>query len=333
MDPETLATTGETSLGIPREETIYSAHSKFDPRSGEWLHFGVRYGTVPQLHISVFHRDGSLNYHRVEPMPRFVYLHDWFVSTNYLVVSLQPVEIDFWPALLGLRSISDSLRWRPEKGNLLLVVPRDGATPRRQMEAPACFMWHSINARDDGHEITADFIGYDNPDHFVGRDPVISAVMQGREGDHTYPGLLRRYRIDLRKGTVGSEILGSGNCEWPRIDDRLLCGAYRTVWTTRARKGDFFPTGIARHDLLTGRGEEYDFGDQIYCSEPYFVPQPGGRHEEGWVLTECLDGRRGRSFLAVLDAGRLGDGPRAIVQLEHHVPFSYHGCWRGVGST
>jgi len=197
MDPVTLATIGETSLGIPREETIYSAHSKIDPRNGEWLHFGVRYGPSPQLHLSVFHASGRLNYHRVEALPRFVYLHDWFVSTNFLIISLHPVYIDFWPALMGLRSISDSLRWRPEKGNLLLVIPRDPVGRVVQMEAPACFMWHSINARDNGSEIVADFIGYDNPDHFVGTDPVISAVMQGREGEHAYPGLLRRYRIDL----------------------------------------------------------------------------------------------------------------------------------------
>jgi len=328
LDPLTLATVGETSLGIPREETIYSAHSKIDPGNGEWLHFGVRYGPKPQLHLSVFHGDGRLNYHRVEALPRFVYIHDWFVSTNYLIISLHPVDIDFLPALLGFRSISDSLRWRPEKGNLLLVVPRNSAGALVRIEAPACFMWHSINARDDGREIVAEFIGYDNPDHFVGKDPVISAVMQGREGEHAYPGLLRRYRIDLQARKVRSEILASGNCEWPRIDDRRLCGSYRYVWLARAKAGDFFASEVVRHDMGGGAAAHFDFGRQVYCSEPYFIPRPGAGHEEGWILTQCLDGKSGKSFLAILDAAHLADGPLAVVHLEHHVPYSYHGCWR-----
>lgn len=331
LDPLTLTTVGETALGIPREETIYSAHSKIDPVSGEWLHFGVRYGPTPQLHLSVFHADGRLHYHRAETLPRFVYIHDWFVSTNYLIISLHPVEIDFLPALLGLRSISDSLRWRPEKGNLLLVIPRDPSGKTIQIEAPACFMWHSINARDDGREIVAEFIGYDNPDHFVGRDPVISAVMQGREGEHACPGLLRRYRIDLAGRMVLSEVLSAGNCEWPRIDDRLLCGTYRHAWVARARAGEFFASEVVRHDMLGGAEESHDFGRQVYCSEPYFIPRPAAGHEEGWIVTECLDVRTGKSFLAVLDAAHLADGPLAVVHLEHHVPYSYHGCWRAAG--
>lgn len=331
LDPLSLATVGETSLGIPREETIYSAHSKLDPASGEWLHFGVRYGPTPKLHLSVFHSDGSLNYHRVEDLPRFVYLHDWFVSTNFLILNLHPVEIDFIPALLGLRSISDSLRWRPEKGNLLMVIPRGRSGAPRLIEAPACFMWHSINARDDGREIVADFIGYDNPDHFVGRDPVISAVMQGREGEHAFPGLLRRYHIDVASARVRSELRGSGNCEWPRIDDRLLCGPCRHVWVARPAGREFFPSLVVRHDLINAAEESYDFGQQVYCSEPYFVPRPGAGHEAGWILTECLDGRSGKSFLAVLDAEHLADGPLALVHLRHHVPFSYHGCWHPEG--
>ena len=328
LDPDTLETVGETSLGVPRDETIYAAHSKIDPRNGEWLHFGVRYGATPQLQLTVLRADGAPAWHRSITMPRFVYIHDWFVSTNYLVVSLQPVEIDFWPALLGLRSISDSMRWRPEKGNLLLVIPRDPVAPHIQLESPACFMWHSINAFDEGGVITADFIGYDNPDHFVGKDPIISAVMQGRKGEHEYPGLLRRYRIDVNQKKVSSEILAEGSFEWPRIDERNLCGQYRYAYMCEARPRSFFWNGLARFDSMNSRINRYDFGEHIFCSEPVFAAKPHGKSDEGWLLSECLDSRAGTSFLAVLDAQRLEEGTLARVQLRHHCPFSYHGFWQ-----
>lgn len=331
LDPDTLETVGETSLGVSREETIYAAHSKIDPRNGEWLHFGVRYGATPLLQITVFHADGSLAWRRSIPMPRFVYLHDWFVSTNYLIVSLQPAEINFWPALLGFRSIADSMRWNPEKGNLLMVIPRDPVAPIIQLDAPACFMWHSINAFDDGERITADFIGYDNPDHFVGKDPIISAVMQGRRGEFDYPGLLRRYHIDVKEKKISSEILAEGSYEWPRIDERHLCGPYRYAYMCEAHPGNFFWNGLVRFDSLSGEFNRFDFGNEIFCSEPVFVSKPHGGSDEGWLLSECLDSRTGNSFLAVLDAQHLEDGPLARVHLRHHCPFSYHGFWHQAG--
>lgn len=328
LDPVTLETIGETSLGMPREDTIYSAHSKIDPLTGEWLHFGVRYGATPMLHITVFRRDGRLNYHRAIAMPRFVYIHDWFVSSRYLIINLHPVEIDFWPALLGFRSISDSLRWRPENGNLILVIPRDRSEAHFQLEAPACFMWHSINAFDDGNRISAEFIGYDNPDHFVGADPVINAVMQGREGEHRYPGLLRRYQIDVAQKRLTSEIISAGSFEWPRIDGRRFCQPHEHAWMAEARQGGFFWTGLARFNVRTGRMDRFDFGGEIFCSEPLFVPRPGALPDEGWVLSECYDGGTGRSFLVLLDAEHIQDGPLACIHLRHHAPFSYHGWWQ-----
>lgn len=327
LDPATLETLGETSLGLPREQTIYAAHSRIDPANGQWLHFGVRYGTPPQLHISIFGRDGRPLHHRAIPLPRFVYIHDWFVSTTHLVVSLHPVEIDFWPALLGVRSIFDSLRWRPEKGNLLLVIPRDPGDEPFRVEAPACFMWHAVNAFDNGGELCADFIGYDCPDHFVGKDPAIVAVMQGRRGEHAHPGLLRRYRIDLRRRRAVDEVIAEGSFEWPRMDGRLNCRPHHHTWLAEARRGDFFWTMVSRFDSRSGAGERFDFGERVYCSEPVLVPRPGGRLEDGWVLSECYDGETGKSFLAVLDGQRLSDGPLARVHLRHHVPFSYHGWW------
>jgi all-trans-8'-apo-beta-carotenal 15,15'-oxygenase len=130
---------------------------------------------------------------------------------------------------------------------------------------------------------------------------------------------------------VQSEVLGSGNCEWPRIDDRLLCGSYRHAWVARAKAGEFFASVVVRNDMHGGAEQSHDFGNQVYCSEPYFISRPGAGHEEGWIATECLDTSSGKSFLAVLDAAHLADGPQAVIHLEHHVPYSYHGCWRAAG--
>jgi len=75
MDPTTLATYGESRLGVPPEIPVtFAAHSKFDHRTGEWLHFGIQYGRCASLHLTCFAADGSLTRHRVVELPRYVYL-------------------------------------------------------------------------------------------------------------------------------------------------------------------------------------------------------------------------------------------------------------------
>jgi all-trans-8'-apo-beta-carotenal 15,15'-oxygenase len=333
LDPETLETLGESRLGFPPETpVIFAAHGKFDPHTGEWLHFGIHYERRVRLHLTCFAADGSLRRHRVVELPRYVYLHDWFVSRGHVILSLHPLEVAVWGPLLGTRSILDSLRWRPEEGNLLLVLPRDLEGEPSWLPTEAAFMWHSVNAFEQGEEIVADFVGYTNPDHLVGPASVAHAVMGGRRGVFRTPGQVYRYRIDPGRRTVARELLVAGNFEWPRIDEARRCSPNRFVFICGARPGEFFWTEVCRADLATGRVESWDFGPGRYVSEPVFVPEPGkGPEAGGWLLTEVYDSRTRRSFLAVLAADRVGDGPLARVQLRHHVPFSYHGWWVATG--
>ena len=333
LDADNLQTIGISTLGLPEKLTIYAAHAKFDPVNGEWLHFGILYGPSPKLHVTIFSANGALKLHRSLAMPRNVYMHDWFVCGRQLIFTLHPVEISFWSIFLGRKSMVESLSWRPEEGNLIMVLDREGDRPPLFMESEACYMWHSYNAFNRGGEIVADFIGYDNPDHFVGKDPVASAVMTGRKGSYAYPGVVRRYLITPAERTIRQELIDPGNYEWPRVNELHHCYEYRFGYMVKARPGDFFWTQLCRIDMKSGGTQCYDFGAGSYVSEAVFVPLPGRLYladdpvEPGYLLTEVYDSGSRLSYLAVLRAEKLSDGPLAIVHLTHHVPFSYHGWW------
>jgi all-trans-8'-apo-beta-carotenal 15,15'-oxygenase len=333
LDRDSLETYGVSRLGLPEGFTIYAAHAKTDPCSGDWLHFGVLYGPSPKLHITVFERGGALKTHRAISMPRNVYMHDWFVSERHLVFNFNPVEIAFWSVFLGRKSLVDALSWQPERGNLIMVLDRNLDSPPLFLETGASFMWHSCNAFEKGSEIVADFIGYQNPDHFVGADPVAAAVMVGRRGEYAFPGSLRRYQIDPAARSIREVTLDAGSYEWPRVNELHRCHDYRFVYMIKTRPGDFFWTLVCRVDMRTGRTEQYDFGAGCYLTEPVFVALPGRSYqpddleEPGFLLIEAYDSATRRSFLAILRAERVAAGPFAIVHLEHHVPFSYHGWW------
>ena len=337
LDADTLGTIGETSFGLPRDLTLYAAHSKIDPETGEWLHFGLEYGRTARVHLTTFAPDGSLAGHDVHPLPRFSYLHDWFVTRRHVVLHLHPATIEVWGLLLGLRSIVDSLRWNGADGSLLMILPRErpaGGVAPRFVETEASFMWHSFNGHEEGDELVLDFVGYEDPDHFIGPDAFVTEVMRGRAGRFEKPGYVRRVRVAPGATRARNEVVLAGSFEWPRIDDRLLGRRQRWGYVASARPGQFFWNAVARVDFGSGRAEAHDFGDRVFTSEPVFVPDPGRAGEDaGWLLVELYDGDSKSSSLAILDPARVAEGPVARVLLEHHVPISFHGYWSPEGAA
>ena len=331
LDPETLDTLGESRLGLEAGQTVFSAHTKLDRKTGDWIFFGLDFGRRTDLHLTVLGADGRLRKHQVFTLPRFAYMHDFFVTERHILLNLHPVEMDIWGFLLGLTSMTGSMRWAPEKGNLLLAFSRESNVPPVMLEAETAWMWHSLNAYEDGEgRIVADFVGYRNPDHFLGKDPALFAIMEGRMGDYRYPGELRRYRIDLAARRLEEETLEAGNFEFPMVDPLRLCRRHRFGYFARIPGKENFFTAISRVDFESGRMSTYDFGPAVYCSEPVFAAEPGRSatdDEPGWLLTEVYDGKTQKSFLAVLDARDLASGPCAGIHLTHHTPLGFHGFW------
>jgi all-trans-8'-apo-beta-carotenal 15,15'-oxygenase len=232
--------------------------------------------------------------------------------------------------LLGLRTYVDSLSWRPELGSLLLVVDPTGTQAPVTLEVPATWMWHSANAYERGHEIIADFVGYDAPDHFFGPDAAFRALMTGHAGVARSSGKLRRITIDLSRQTARLATIVDQHFEFPTVSPRVQGQPYHFAYCAI---GDiarsWFHDGVAKIDVVAGTCEQYRFGPQAYVGEPVFVPRPGAQAEDaGWILCEVLDGRTECSSLAILDAARIAAGPVAAIHLTHPLPFSFHGWWQ-----
>ena len=325
LDPATLETIGRFTfpegVGMPG----CKAHTKTDPRSGDWILAATDYGRTMTLRWLVLARDGTVKAQGAVKSPRMTYLHDFMVTGRYIVFVLHPVEFSPFGMLLGLRSFTDSLTWMPEQGNLVMVLDRSGGEPVF-IEAPAAYMWHGLNAYERNGAIAADFVGYDTPDHFIGRAPAFAAVMRGEDGEAEFPGTIRRYVIDLKTKALRQEIIDTGNHEFPMIDLRVGLGKYRYGYFACGRSGDWILDGVARVDMDSGARKEFRFGPRHFVSEPIFAPR-GSSEDDGWILTQVQSGETGKSFLAVFDARDLAAGPIAKVHLRHHVPLSFHGFW------
>lgn len=333
LDPGSLETKGFARFGMPDRSKFFSAHSKIDKKTGEWLFFGLEFSLSLTLHIIILDKNDRLKRHKKIGLPRNVYVHDFFVSDRHIIINLPPVELNIIDYLMGRVSVLGSMSWNPAKGNIILVFDRDLNAKPVELETDASWMWHSLNAYEVGEEIVADFVGYENPDHIIGEDPALVAIMSGRKGQYDHAGKIHRYVINPKNKNIKHEILDSGSYEFPYINPQHKCHKYRFGYFAKKCNQDIIFSGIARVDLNNFNSQVYDFGRGYFCSEPVFVPIPGHRYsplkaqEPGWILTEVYDSGKQKTRLAVFNADRIVDGPLAWADLNQTFPLGFHGFW------
>jgi all-trans-8'-apo-beta-carotenal 15,15'-oxygenase len=332
LDPSSLATLEEDRFGAA--DAIFGAHPKIDPKRQEWIHTGI--GVMSKkLHVTIVDRKGRLVSHRRFDVDRGGYVHDCFVSDRYIVVVMSPVGFAPFGLLSGRNSVAGCFRWRGEQSNQVYVIERAGGDRLIRIDAPAMWLWHSTNTRDRGREIVMDFVGYDEPDHFIGDDPFFWAIMDGRFVAAKHAGKVRRHVIDPEAGTLREAVVHEGSCEYPTTNPLHQCGEYRYGYYAGSKdlSRGLFHDRVMRIDMSSGQSSEFFLGEGRYCGESVFVPKPGVRYEPlaerepGWLLTLVYDLTMERSSLAIFEAEAVADGPIAEVMLEHATPFSFHGSW------
>ncbi|MCZ6893040.1 MAG: carotenoid oxygenase family protein [Gammaproteobacteria bacterium] len=333
IDSSTLATIGVYQPGDRSGPQNFNAHTRYDSATGDWLLFGQEHGRRYEIKVLILdHQLRRKKFFKIAP-PHATYLHDWFATERYVVFNLHALRINPFPGLLGLKAFTECLHWAPERGNHLMVIDKNTGQVVAQGDAPAAFMWHSMNAYEQGDSIVADFVGYDEPDHFIGADPYFERIMRGEPGLFHAPGTLRRYRIQLSSGRVEESIVDGGHFEFPMIDVRRAGRTYRFGYLAEAGQGTGWHDSVARIDMDTGAKSRFTFGEGVQVGEPVVVPHadsdPDTRPQSVWLLSVIFKADTRTSALAVIDGEHIEDGPIATVELDHATPLSFHGTWMG----
>lgn len=329
IDPQTLETGRPVQLGLPDGDQSLKAHSRYLAGSGDWLFISTRPGRHGMSLDIVRHRaDGQRIPTPTVMAPRMVYLHDFAATERHAIMLLQPAFLRPFRFLSGMSSLRDALAWRPGEGTVVMVIDLHSGAAMR-LEAPPAWVWHMANAHERGNELSVDFVGYDDPWHFLGPNAQLAAIMQGRDGVRGAPGHLCRYRIDLKSRRLTYSILSDGNFEFPSVDARCAGTKHRRIFVTHGSGPGVLHSGIAAFDCETGDVDAFDFGPHVNAGEPVFAADPEGGIDDGWLITQVLDTRRGASRFAIFDARHVGDGPMAFVELDETLPFSFHGQWVG----
>jgi carotenoid cleavage dioxygenase len=189
----------------------------------------------------------------------------------------------------------------------------------RWFEVEPCYVYHPLNAYDDGDHIVLDVV----------RHPKMFAT------DHRGPNegapTLDRWTIDLAAGKVLEERFDDRGQEFPRIDERLVGKRHRFGYTVGfAPNGDgdtdLTANALFKHDLATAKTEVRTFGPNTGASEFVFSPStPGAAESDGVLMGYVYNGETDRSDLVMLDAASLETV--ATVHLPARVPYGFHGNW------
>ena len=323
VDPKTLDSKGyEKYAG---EAGRFTAHPKIDPETGEMMFFGYGVGEVPLsagMVYGVVDQNGRVTRRDLFQAPFASMVHDFVVTKNHVLFPILPLTLSLERAMNGLPPVA----WEPAQGARVGVMARNaGIDTIRWFTTDANYVFHVMNAWDDGSRIIADVMEYPNAPLFPNADG--SARSPAR-------AILRRWTFDLAANTdtIKRETLDDISGEFPRFDERRAGLSYRHGWfaARSTNEPDVRYDAIAHIDLSTGRRKMCLLPQGDVTSEPVFVERSAKAAEgDGFLLAVVYRARENRSDLIVLDAQNVEAGPIATAKLPRRVPFGFHGSWRG----
>ena len=319
MDRDTLE-----SRGYVRDyRGRVTAHPKIDPKTGEMVWFAYGVGDMPLsagMSYGVTDAGGKVVRRDDFQAPFACMVHDFMVTANHVLFPILPLTASLERAMGGRPPFA----WEPEKGSHVGVMRRDGDVGTiRWFNTEACYVFHPLNAWEEGDLLYADVMRYDAAPLFPMAD--------GSPGQKSAARLVR-WIFDLSGASdaIREQPLDDLDGEFPRVDPRVETLRHRHGWYAAD------PTGaktvklgaLAHLDLATGARQVYELPAGDLTSEPVFTPRSAEASEgDGWITAVVWRAAENRSDLLVFEAQDIAKGPIATARMPRRVPFGFHGNW------
>lgn len=217
-----------------------------------------------------------------------------------------PVVFDPQRAMQGTMPF----RWSDDYGARLGVMNRAGNETVRWFDIEPCYVFHVVNAFEDGGRIVLDAVRY-------------KELWRDNANDFGEANLYR-WTLDPASGAVREQSLDDTPVEFPRIDESRTGLSYRYGYAL-ADLGEA-RSGIVKHDFATNLKSSFVCDDGQIAGEFVFVAAADAKAEDdGWILGLVYDQTRDGSDFVIVDARDLTR--IATVQLPQRVPGGFHGAW------
>ncbi|MBZ0253582.1 MAG: carotenoid oxygenase family protein, partial [Candidatus Methylomirabilis sp.] len=318
--PEDLSTVGPYDFA-GRLGCGVAAHPKVDMQTGEMVFMDYSVLKPPYITYGLVDAEGRLVRTVPIDLPGPRLLHDIAITEHYTIFLDFPMTWDRAALMKGRRRVLFDRSLPARFGILPRHAERDET---RWFETSPCYMYHTINAYEDGDEIVLTGCRIDNPlpDAPAGPEVATLEILQ-------LVPYFWRWRFNLKTGAVKEEQLDDAPSEFPRMNNRLLGRRTRYSYNPRvAPKSTLLFDAVIKYDADAGRASTYEYGNEVYGGEVVFAPDPKGTAEDdGWLVTFTYDAREDASEFLVLDAREPERGPVARVPIPQRVPIGFHAWW------
>lgn len=331
LDLETLTTVGIDKLSGLTSKQTFSAHPKVDPMTGAIFNHGVTVGLDSTLHLYRCDSTGKVRHQNSYSLSGLPLIHDFCLAGEYLVFLVSPVRINLTPIILGLKSYSEAMAWKPELGTEILIFNKDSLDLVSRGQTDPWFQWHFANGyvNQEGNIVT-EFIRYANFDTNQFLREVASGYTQT-----SAPGTLCSLTLDPQTAKViENKQLSDFIGDFPQVSAQKIGQPWRYTFLNVHRYGvtggeELF-NAIACFDREINDMRIADMGANCYPSEPILVPGKDNP-EQGWLLTVIYDGDADRSEVRIYQSDRLFEPPVCRLALPKVIPHSFHGTWKQPG--
>ncbi len=326
IDPITLETKGPERFGQAKPLRM-SAHAKVDEQTGELFFF--EYGPMPPfMHYGVVGRDGVLAHRQPIELPGPRLPHDMAITEHFAILMDLPICFRDDALAQGKWGVE----FRRDLPARYAVVPRQGGAARF-FEAESAYVYHVVNAWEEGHEIV--MIGCRVDDPIPEPDPADGPWARAL-ANLRVRAKLHEWRFNLETGATKERTIDDRNTDFPSVDRSRVGRKTRFSYNMSLEvKTTTFFDGIVKYDLETGKSESLRFGDGLYGSESSFAPRTkrsaeASAEDDGYLFTFVQDTRveaNGASELWIIDARDVAKGPVARVKMPSRVPIGFHATW------
>lgn len=312
IDPETLKTIGIQSWSPQTKGLPFGAHYHQDSDGSIW---NIGYASLNDA-IVLWHLDnrGKLKQFKILPIENVPMVHDFMITEKYLVLLLPSFRFDK-AKFMNKHSFLDAHYFDKDQATIVWLIDKDTLNIQKTFELPAQFVFHFVNAYEQGNEVVFESMRYPNADIFN----VFTEVMRGRSKKFTeaYP---YRVRLNLEKNTVVEEKLSNIYNEFPSIDINET-GLVHTQVVSLQQRGELFLNSVAINNYQTGEAQYFSYAKQL-AEEHLLIKDSRGND---WVVGTTLDYGEKCTKVNIFNAKKLNDGPVAVAKLPYVLPLGFHG--------
>ncbi len=297
-----------------------ASHAKLCPATGDLMFFDYSAVRAPYMTYGVADASGRVVHATPIDLPGPRLLHDLAITPEYTIFLDLPLLWRGDKLQAGKRYVAFDKALPARFG----VLPRRAPGAEiRWFEDDACYIFHTVNAYQEGNKIVLEACRIEDPMGKLREPPGDTPRLDFMD----LTPFLTRWTFDLETGAVTRDKLDDVPTEFPIISVKRRGSRARYAYSPRlARSPTLLFEGLIKYDLERGTSSYAPFGAGRFGSEAAFVPRPGATAEDdGWLTTFVYDAADDTSSLVVLNAGDLSQA--AKVALPRRVPIGFHATW------